>query len=334
MSAMETPAANTEVTLLKQEVVALRAQVDWLKRQLFGRGKSETLDRLQSALALGEAVSASTPAKTETIRYERTVATKERRQLPVEVFKDLPVTETIELIPAEVKADPELFEKISEERTFEVDIIEPQLVKRVIIRPKYRHKLNRAKPPVIAPAPARPVSGGYASAGLLAYIVISKYQHHLPLYRLESMSAQWGAQLSRKSMADWVRIASEWAEPIYKLMHAELLRGQYVQCDETPVKFIDPDEKGQGTTQGYLWVVSAPGGDVVFDWRLTRRHGELTTLLTNDYTGLMQSDGYEAYAAYVRVHPAVAWVGCWAHARRRFLKPKPNSQESPRLPCG
>jgi len=86
------------------------------------------------------------------------------------------------------------------------------------------------------------------------------------------------------------------------------------------VKFIDPDETGQGTTQGYLWVVSAPGGDVVFDWRLSRRHGELTTLLTDDYAGLLQSDGYEAYAAYARSHPAVVWLGCWAHARRYFFE--------------
>ena len=83
--------------------------------------------------------------------------------------------------------------------------------------------------------------------------------------------------LNRKTMVDWVRIAADWAEPIYKLMHDDLLRGHYVQCDETPVKLIDPDEKSRGTTQGYLWVVSAPGGDVVFDWRLSRRHGELSS---------------------------------------------------------
>ena len=173
MSAMETPAANTEVTLLKQEVVALRAQVDWLKRQLFGRGKSETLDRLQTVLAIEEAAKAQAPGKTETITYERKVAAKEKRPLPAETFKDLPVAETIEIVPDEVKAQPELYEKISEERTFEVDIVAPQLVKRVIIRSKYRHKLNRALPPIIASAPARPVAGGYASAGLLAWIACS-----------------------------------------------------------------------------------------------------------------------------------------------------------------
>jgi hypothetical protein len=174
----------------------------------------------------------------------------------------------------------------------------------------------------------RAAAGGYASAGLIAYIAISKYQQHLPLYRLESMSAQWGAQLSRKTMAEWVRIAAEWAEPIYKRMLAELLGGQYVQCDETPVKFIDPDEKAHRAEQGYLWVVSAPGGDVVFDWRLSRRHGELTTLLTEDYVGLVQSDGYEAYDAYAAKRQGVIRVGCWAHARRKFFEAQP---ENPKI---
>ena len=35
------------------------------------------------------------------------------------------------------------------------------------------------------------------------------------------MSAQWGAALNRKTDLDWVRIAADWAEPIYYLMHAD-----------------------------------------------------------------------------------------------------------------
>ncbi len=219
-----------------------------------------------------------------------------------------------------MQAEPEAFERISEEETFEVDLIGPKLVKRVIVRPKYRRKDSREMVPVIAPAPARVVAGGYVAAGLVAYVVTSKYQHHLPLYHLEAMAPQQGAPPSRKTMVDWVRIAAEWAEPIYKLMHREVLASGYVQCDEIPVKVMDPDEKGQGTHQGYLWVISAPGGDVVLDWRLSRRHGELTTLITDQYFGVLQSDGYEACAAYARSHPTVAWVGCWAHARRRFFE--------------
>lgn len=306
---------------LKAENEDLRAQVAWFRKQVFGsRSEKVSADSpAQTNLGLPEiAPPAARPA--QRITYERRTPAPEKRPLPAEIFAGLPVVETLELVPDEVKAEPLAFERISEERTFEVDIIGPKLVKREIVRPKFRRKAEREAAPVIAPALPRVAMGGYASAGLIAYIVVSKYQHHLPLYRLESMSAQWGAPLSRKTMVDWVRIAADWAEPIYKLMHAELIRGRYVQCDESPVKFIDPDEKGGRTVQGYLWVVSAPGGDVVFDWRLSRRHGELTTLLTDDYVGLMQADGYEAYAAYARAHPAVAWLGCWAHARRYFFE--------------
>ena len=313
---------------LKAQVAELKLEVAWYKKQMFG-AKSEKLpmeNALQEKLGLAEEQVRA--LEKQRVSYERRVPSAEKRAMPAEVFKDLPVVETVEILPEEVKASPEEYEQIGEERTFEVELIGPRLVKRELVRPKFRKKANREEPPVVAAALPRVCVGGYASAGLISYVVVSKYQHHLPLYRLEAMSAQWGAALNRKTMADWIRIASDWTEPIYKLMHRQLLEGRYVQCDETPVKCLDPDEKGQKALQGYLWVVSRPGGDVVFDWRLTRRHGELTTLIGDDFRGILQSDGYEAYAAYARSHPAVAWLGCWAHARRRFFEAQ---GESPRI---
>ncbi len=102
------------------------------------------------------------------------------------------MTETVEIVPEPVKQDPDLYERIGEERTFEIDVVPPKLVKREIVRPKYRHRLDRNRPPVLAAVPARVVPGGYASAGLIAWIVISKYVDHLPLYRQEQMSERWG----------------------------------------------------------------------------------------------------------------------------------------------
>lgn len=304
---------------LKAELADAQAQLDWFRRQMFGsRSEKRPVESADQA-KLGLPETAQSEPKRQTVTYQRRAGSAPKRPIPAEVFAHVPVLETIEILPEEVKAERGAFEQIGEERTFEVELIGPRLVKREFVRPKFRRKGERDEAPVIAPALPRVVMGGYVSAGLIAYIVVSKYQHHLPLYRLEGMSVQWGAELSRKSMADWIRIAAEWAEPIYKLILAELLRGQYLQCDETPVKFIDPDEKGRHAVQGYLWVVSAPGGDVVFDWRLSRRHGELTTLLTDDYVGLLQADGYEAYDAYARKHPHVVRLGCWAHARRKFF---------------
>jgi transposase len=277
---------------LKGENAILRAQIEWFRKQLFGGGKSEKLDQAQLVLRLGEAEkSATRMLMPKLVSYERQAP--KARPTPAENFANLPVTERIEIVPPEVQAHPELYERIGEERTFEVDILAPQLVKREIVRPKFRLKQDRSVPPLLAPAPARAVEGGYASAGLIAWVALSKYVDHIPFYRLEQMSSRWGASISRQTMCDWIEVAASWLEPIYRRMLTNLRQGGYLQADETPLRCNDPDEKHGGTTQGWLWVISRPGGDVVFDWRLSRRHGELNTLLL-DYQGLLQSDGYEA----------------------------------------
>ena len=168
-----------EVQLLRQEIAVLRAQIAWLKQKLFGPGQSEKLDRAQLLLALGELEKlAAAERPTETIRYERPAGPAPKRTLPAESFAHLPVQETVVIEPAVVQADPTLYEKIGEERTFEVDVVPPKLFKREIIRPKYRHRLDRNRAPLLAPAPARVVPGGFASAGLIAWALTAKYADH------------------------------------------------------------------------------------------------------------------------------------------------------------
>ena len=177
------------LTTLEEENADLRAQVEWFKRNLFGTGKSATLDALQTRLKLGEeaAQPGASAQKKETISYER--AKPRKRDQPAERFKNLPVLETTELVPDAVKTDPEAYERIGEEVTFEVQITPPKLWKHEIVRGKFRHKLDRSRPPMIAPALKRPIDNSYASAELLAYIALGKYLYHIPLYRQEKMSA-------------------------------------------------------------------------------------------------------------------------------------------------
>lgn len=133
------------------ELATAKAEIAWLKRQLFGPGKSEKQDRLQGTLPLEGVVAEPAVAKVQTVSYERLAAPKEQRPVPAEAFKNVPVKETIVLEPVEVQAAPEDWERIGEERTFEIDVVAPQVFKREIVRPKYRHKTNRALPPVVAP---------------------------------------------------------------------------------------------------------------------------------------------------------------------------------------
>jgi len=111
-------------------------------------------------------------------------------------------------------------------------ITPPKLWKRAIVRPKFRHKLDRSQPLTVAAALKRPIDNSYASAELLAYIALSKYLYHIPLYRQEKMSAHWGAQLSRKTMVDWIEAVADWFNPIYGRMRQKLLEGDYLQADD------------------------------------------------------------------------------------------------------
>lgn len=112
-----TPAQMMErIAFLEGENEALRAQVEWFRRAWLGTGKSETQDALQTRLDI-DTPQEDVPEKKQKISYERLVK-KSRRELPAARFEKLPGTETVELLPDEVKADPGLCERIGEESTF------------------------------------------------------------------------------------------------------------------------------------------------------------------------------------------------------------------------
>lgn len=327
MSPVEGVMAENEA--LKHELEQARAQlllcdqmIDWLRQKLFGNGKSESIDRAQMLLQLKELEAAKVLAQIPPSRvsYERPAIRKSAREPSAERFAHLPVLETVEVIPPEVEADPELYERIGEEITEEIDIRPPLLFKRRTIRPKFRHRLERSRPPVLAAAPRRPVGGGYASAGLLAWIVTSKYLDHLPLYRQEAIFARQGVKLPRQSMADWVEVVADWLKPIYNLMRSNLLKGHYLQADETPVRFLDADKKKGKAFTGQLWLIGRPNDYVCFRWD-KRRTSEAAAAMLKGFKGLLQTDGYASYESFAAAQgDTVKRAGCWAHARRKFFE--------------
>jgi transposase len=116
-------------------------------------------------------------------------------------------------------------------------------------------------------------------------------------------------------MNGWVMRVGELLTPIVSAMGRELLEGDYIQADETPVGVQMHDGRGKNR-QAYLWQYSRPAGSVVFDFRLGREREGPKGFLGN-FEGILQSDGY---GAYDRVGgPGIVHAGCWAHARRKFF---------------
>ena len=162
----------------------------------------------------------------------------------------------------------------------------------------------------------RIVDKGLASDRVVIETVISKYCDHLPLYRQEAMlEREAGVEISRATMDGWVMRVGELLQPVAGAMRADLLRGSYVQADETVVPVQMHDGRGSDH-QAYLWQYGTPGGETVFDFQLGRgRDGPAKFL--KDWNGILQTDGYQAYDQVGG--PGLIHVGCWAHARRKFV---------------
>ena len=121
-------------------------------------------------------------------------------------------------------------------------------------------------------------------------------------------------------MADWSGAVGHWLILLVAIMREELIRGDYLQVDETPVRYLDRDEPGKSHT-GFLWAYSHPKGDVVFDWKTSRgREGPRAFL--EGFKGILQSDGYAAYTSLVEENPNLTASYCVAHWRRTFIEAK------------
>ena len=182
-----------------------------------------------------------------------------------------------------------------------------------------------------APLPARIIDKGLASDRVVIDTVVSKYADHVPLYRQSAiLERESGIELSRATLDGWVMRVGELLSPIAAAMGQELLKGDYIQADETPVDVQMHDGRGKNH-QAYLWQYSRPEGPVVFDFRMGReREGPIRFL--GNFDGILQSDGY---GAYDHVGGAgIVHAACWAHARRKFfeaVKLNPRDQISIRI---
>jgi transposase len=166
----------------------------------------------------------------------------------------------------------------------------------------------------------RIVDKGLASDRVVIDTVISKYCDHVPLYRQEAMlEREAGVEISRATLDGWVMRVGELLEPVVGAMRADLLRASYLQADETVVPVQMHDGSGSDH-QAYLWqygsLSNGRGGETVFDFQLSRgRDGPANFL--KDWNGILQTDGYQGYDKVGG--PGLIHVGCWAHARRKFV---------------
>ena len=158
-----------------------------------------------------------------------------------------------------------------------------------------------------------------ASPSVLAMLLTTKYVDGLPLYRFEKVLGRHGVDIPRQTLARWVIQCGEHLQPLLNLMRDRLLESPVIHCDETRVQVLkEPDR--DPTSQSWMWVQASGLPDrpvVLFDYT-TSRAQEVPLRLLADYRGYLMTDDYAGYNA-LGAQLGVERLGCWAHARRKFV---------------
>jgi len=324
---------------LQARLVQKDAQIDHLSLQYqhileqfrlaqqhqFGKSSEVSLNQLGLFNETEQTVEEDEPeAEQETISYTR--KKPKRKPLP----KDLPREIIVhDIADADKHCDGcgHALHCMGEDKNEQLEFIPASIKVIEHIRPKYscRHCEQQGTEVTIkiAPVPPAPIPKSMATASLLSQIITSKYQYALPLYRQEQMFKQYGIELSRKTMADWMIRCGELLVPIYQRLKTIQLQQTVMNADETPLKVIHEDK-----SRCYMWVYctgsdSPPDKDVgkdlppnivLYDYQNSRA-GHCARDYLKGYRGYLQVDGYAGYQ-----QTGATLVGCFAHARRKFIE--------------
>ena len=265
LARLEEQLANAQLRIesLSTENRLLREKIQALLHRYFGNAKNESLDAHQLLLLLAGLTDTqpAPPPPTPPVGGARNSSGAARQPARSGIPDNLPV-ERVVLLPDEVKANPEAFRQIDEVVTKELDWDPARFFGRHYVRPKFVLKASVPAPSVAEPAkpdaatreklsavaqdlalqavmdppevfiatlPNRLIEKGLPGVGLLVHLLLSRFEDHLPFYRLENIFLQrHDVPIARQSMVDWTERMATWLQPIYRQMIVELVAGHYL----------------------------------------------------------------------------------------------------------
>jgi transposase len=314
---------RSELIQRDQTITHLQEQLDWFKRQIFGK-KSERvasdLDSSQMQLEGFEAENTQHKEQTQTVPAHQRRKPNRNGQDAITLDPNLPVKTIILDIPEEEKICKETgipLVHIGDETTHKLAHEPSSYYIKEIIRPKYAHPERPEDGVLTALLPDSILPKCRADDSLLAEIVVQKFADHMPLYRIVEQMDRVGVKISRKLLSQWVVRCGMALKPLYEVMVSLILKSENVFIDESPVKL---QAKGKCKT-AYMWVIV--GGNCsnppyrVYDFRNNRRHDHVLDILQG-YRGGLHSDKYAAYQTLAEKE-LITWFPCWAHIRRKFF---------------
>ena len=321
-------AANKREEALTQERDNLKEEVDLLRKKLFGTSSEKRVLDIPGQLNFfNEAELEQDPAlaqveELEASSSEKTPKKRKARATDAERFKGIPVEKEYLDLSEKEKNCPvcgTALNQIGEEFVRRELVFIPARLK---VREYYSRnyecpQCSQHGIPVIKKGKdGRPHTlYGMACAGTVAWVMYQKFCNALPYFRQEKDWKQYGASITRKTMANWVIQNSEaFFLPMYEYFQRKLLERKFAMADETPLQVLhEPGRRAQ--TQSYMWLFRS-GEDglppiILYKYSETRA-GENAVDFLRGFKGYLMCDGYSGYNKV----PDAKRTACWAHIRR------------------
>ncbi|CAN7659137.1 IS66 family transposase [Ensifer adhaerens] len=342
IAALQAENAKMSATLQAHDqlIGELRLRIAKLKKQVFGKS-SEKIEReiQQLELALEDLLIAAAESSTKPLdEVDAAVTAAPVASTPEKTMRRRPrvsekaVRERKELDPGTCCPDcgGEL-RLVGEDASEILDMIAAQM--KVIEVARLKKSCRCCEKMVQLPAPSRPIPGSMAGAGLLAYILVSKFDDHLPLYRLNEIFARMGADIPDSTLVDWCGRAMQVLQPLIERIETAIMGSDLLHADDTPIRVLDRSLRdkglGKGVKKGRIWTYlrdqrpwagAAPPGAIYYfapDWKEEHVHHHL-----RQTSGILQADGYKGYGKLYEPGADGARrfreAACWAHWRRDF----------------
>jgi len=307
-----------KIQVIEQQYENLQQQVIKLLHGKYGKSSEKLPTGYIQLNILGKDKSLEEKQNEEPISTETVSYTRKKRNGHHNTPDDLPrvrIEYKLEDLTCPCGCGNQLH-KIGEVVTEQLEIVPAKIYIKQHVRFKYAGCLHQNQV-ITAPMPNQPIDKGLAGPGLLADVLVKKYDDHCPLYRQSEILARHGIEISRQTLCDWVMQTAELLKPLVDAMKPNLLLSPKIHTDDTVIPVL---EKGRDSTkEGRLWGYLGCGPPlIIYDYSPNRQQKWAEEFLKG-YKGYLQADAYTGYDKIYAIGRIVE-VACMAHARRKFFE--------------
>ncbi len=327
---------KSKIRHYKSEINVLNEQIRALTDRLYGR-KSEKSPVNDGQMSLFDV---QQPPALEHEQDDQTRIKGHARKKPVR--KPLPDHLPRVDVEHDIKEDEKqcacgcLKSRIGQEVSEQLEYIPAKV--RVIRNIRYKYACKNCEgsedgePAVtIARMPDQIIPKSFATPGLLAHILTGKFADALPFYRQEKQFKRIGVELPRSTMCHWAMKTADACDIILQMMQQVILKSPVINIDETTLRVL----KAKGRFKCYMWVFrgTARGKPVLLYQYHPSRSGDVPAGFLKEYQGVVQTDGYAGYR-FLKSKTDILHVGCWVHARRKFMEVTKAAGKNKKNPSG